>query len=212
MIPHKALTLLGSKFKIHHLPSIYITLAIYAVRHYTKIATWWVMIGILLYCTSLSVCLFPIQIGTAVKYAVKRAMLAEGRPGHVLNGPACDYLPCGGRTCEVFLGQGTETPHLFDVMWSPVTVRNTLKRSKTAEGSLGRALRGPGCDYLPCGCKDSPTYFRPGGQNAILFFIWRHADPLGISGCTKLQRWTQEHLDGLAECFAQVVLVLSYSR
>ena len=43
--------------------------------------------------------------------AAKRAMYAEGRLGRVLRGPACDYLPCGRRMCEVFLGRETgETP------------------------------------------------------------------------------------------------------
>ena len=50
---------------------------------------------------------------------------------NVLRGPACNYLLCGRRTCEVFLSRGTETLFLIDVMWSPVAGRNTLKRSKT---------------------------------------------------------------------------------
>ena len=48
--------------------------------------------------------MFPIQIGAAARCAAKRAIYAEGRLGRVLRGPACDYLPCGRRTCEVFLG------------------------------------------------------------------------------------------------------------
>ena len=38
-----------------------------------------------------------------MRFSAKRAMSAEGRMRRVLRGPACDYLPCGRRTCEVFL-------------------------------------------------------------------------------------------------------------
>ena len=76
-------------------------------------------------------------------------MPAKGSLGCVLRGLACDYLPCGRRTCKVFLGRGTETAFLFDAMRSPVAVRNALKCSKTAEKSPGDALRRPVCDYLP---------------------------------------------------------------
>ena len=69
--------------------------------------------------------------------------------GCVLRGPAYDYLPCGRRSCKVCLGRGTETPFLFNAMRSPVAVRNALKCSKTAEGSLGCVPRGPMCDYIP---------------------------------------------------------------
>ena len=67
-----------------------------------------------------------------MRFAAKRAMSAEERMRRVLRGQACDYLPCGRRTCEVFLSRGTgETPFLFDVMRSPVAGRNALKHSKT---------------------------------------------------------------------------------
>ena len=75
-----------------------------------------------------------------------------GTPGGVLRGPACDYLPCGKRTCGIFLGRGTgETPFLIDVMRSPVAGRNALKRSKTYRWGkpAGRAPRGLACDYIP---------------------------------------------------------------
>ena len=43
----------------------------------------------------------------------------------------------------------------------------------------GRAPRGPSCD-LCCGREDSPRHFRPADPDAILFLIWRHADPLAF--------------------------------
>ena len=67
-------------------------------------------------CTSyynapvLFVCLLPIQISVAASCAAKRVMHAEGHLRCVLRGLACDYLPCGRRTCKVFLGHGTKTP------------------------------------------------------------------------------------------------------
>ena len=67
----------------------------------------------------------------AARCAAKCTMPAEGRMGRVLRGPACDYLPCDRRTCEVFLSRGTETPYLIDVMRSLSAGRNALKRSKT---------------------------------------------------------------------------------
>ena len=144
------------------------------------------------------------QIGAAARYTAKCVMPAEEKPGRVLRGPACDYLPCGRRTCGVFLGRGTEMLFLFDLMRSLIAVRNALKRSKTAEGSPGCAPRGTACDYLPCGREDSPSYFRLGDRDAAFyFFIRRHVNPLGILGCTKLQRWTRAHLGGLAECFTR---------
>ena len=98
------------------------------------------------------VCLFPIQISAAVRFATKHAMYTEECLGRVLRGLACDYLPCGRRTRKVFLGQGTgETPFLIDVMRLPVAGRNALKCSKTY--CLGkpadRAPRRPACDYIP---------------------------------------------------------------
>ena len=81
----------------------------------------------------LFVCLFPIQIGAAARCAVKRAMHAEGRLGRVLRGPACDYLPCGRLTCEVFFGwrPRRRRPHDVDkliyVMRSPVAGRKRLE-------------------------------------------------------------------------------------
>ena len=76
------------------------------------------------------VCLFPIQSTTAARFAAKRAMPAEGRLGRVHWGLACDYLPCGRRTYEVFSSWGTEMPFFIDVMWSPVAGRNAMKCSK----------------------------------------------------------------------------------
>ena len=121
----------------------------------------------------LFVCLFSIQIGAAARCATKRAMHPEGKPRCVLRGPACDYLLCGRRTCKVFLGWETETPFLFDIMPSPVTGRNALKLSKTAEGSPGRAPRGPACDYVytcPVIAKIAPDILGQGTEMPFYFF------------------------------------------
>ena len=121
------------------------------------------------------VCLFPIQIDAAARYATKGAKPTEGRPGCVLRGPACNYLPCGRRTCKVFLGWGTKTPFLFDVMLLPSQEGmpwNVPRQLREAQAMLlgdGRAAI-----YLPCGRKDSPRYFRPGDQGAIFFFGVMH--------------------------------------
>ena len=91
------------------------------------------------------------------------------------------------------------------VMRSPVAGRNALKCSKTAEGSPGRAPRGPACDYLPCGSKDSPRYFRPGDRDAILcFYLASCGSPWHFGLYKILQRWTREHLDDFVECFEPV--------
>ena len=66
------------------------------------------------YLSMFFVCLFPMQSGAAVRFAAKHAMYTEGRLGHVLRRPACDYLPCGRRMCEVFLGWGTGE-HRFNI-------------------------------------------------------------------------------------------------
>ena len=125
----------------------------------------------IMYGVYLFVCLFSIQIGAATRFAVKRAMPAEGCLGRILRGPACNYLPCGRRTCEVFLGRGTETPFSINVMRSPIAGRNALKRSKTYHwGKPQAVLLGDrhATIYLSCGHEDSPRYFRPADRDAIL--------------------------------------------
>ena len=61
----------------------------------------------------LLVCLFLIQIA---RCAAKHAMPTEGRMGCSLTGPVCNYLPCGRKTCEVFLSRGTEMPFLIAII------------------------------------------------------------------------------------------------
>ena len=150
------------------------------------------------------VCLF--QFGAAARYMAKRAMPAEGCMGCILRRPACNYLPCGRKTCEVSLGLGTETPFLFNALQSPIAGKNTLKCSKTTEGNPGSAPRGPAYDYIPALW---PRRYIPPDildqGTATPFYLLSFSGSVWHFGLYKiLQTWTREHLDGLVEYFALV--------
>ena len=91
---------------------------------------------------------------------------------------------------------------------------------RTAEGNLRAMLLGDwrATIYLSCGREDRPGYFRPADQDAILFLIGCHVDPLGILGCTKYCKdgrentWnTSRHLI-VVDCREQTNQPMHYSK
>ena len=159
---------------------------------------------------SLFVCLFPIQIGAVARCATKRAMHAEGRLECALRRPACDNLPCDRRTCEVFLGQGTKTSFLFAIMWSPVTVRNTLKCSKTAEESPGCAPRDRCTTTCPVAAKIVPDILGQGTKTPFYTLFGIMQIPLAfraVQNIAKMDARTPGWLDYMLRTSRHFIVV-----